>query len=348
MNYDFHVLQTFYLKSLTAPEGLNQVMTALRLLNFRNIATNTAANAVVISDTPDRVAVAEKTIAGLDQPATPSSPVSSGQALATSAAGRLFVNDPNGIHDSTPARSQLQANGTSPRSFQMNAGVRASFEALAGMAGLNVVFDPDFQVSGAIPFNADNVDVLDALDLLALQTRSFWQVLDNKTIVVAPDNQAKRRSLQPMVLKTFYLPRNSSQKELTEIVTALRTVLNCRYIAQVGTMDVIAVREVPNKMVLVDAIIRDLVQPTGSLSTSDALPSGAEGAVRGSGPPIVQTIALPNLSALGVSEIVVSLRTLLNIRQIDTSGNTIIIQDNAETVAIAQRLVEDLLKPGAR
>jgi hypothetical protein len=41
-----------------------------------------------------------------------------------------------------------------------------------------------------------------------------------------------------------------------------------------------------------------------------------------------------------------ALRTLFNFRQLDASGNTIAIVDTPYNIAIAERLVSDLDKPG--
>jgi type II secretory pathway component HofQ len=75
---------------------------------------------------------------------------------------------------------------------------------LAAKAGLNVIFDRDFRSPVQIPL-FDSVDVLDALDLLSLQTKTFWEFMDATTILVSPDNQTKRRDYSQLVVKTIYL-----------------------------------------------------------------------------------------------------------------------------------------------
>jgi hypothetical protein len=96
----------------------------------------------------------------------------------------------------------------------------------------------------------------------ALQTRNFWEAIDNKTIIVAPDNQAKRRDYELQSARVFYFP-NSSQQGLTEVITALRTVLNLRYLAQVSGAGAIVIRDKANTMALAEKIIHDIVSPLG-------------------------------------------------------------------------------------
>ena len=90
-------------------------------------------------------------------------------------------------------------------SIDADQNVGTAYATLAAMAGLNVVFDDAFTDSGPRPFKLDNVNILDALDFLAMQTRTFWEVMDAKTIVVAPDNQTNRRKITPVVERTFPL-----------------------------------------------------------------------------------------------------------------------------------------------
>src|SRR5262245_43039922 len=76
--------------------------------------------------------------------------------------------------------------------ININQDSRVAFESLAEMAGLNVIFDPDFRGT-RIPIELRNVDIFEALDIVALQTRSFWKPVNKTTILVSPDNQTKRR-----------------------------------------------------------------------------------------------------------------------------------------------------------
>src|SRR5262245_26246795 len=90
-------------------------------------------------------------------------------------------------------RSQLQLKTNGPINFDMNQGERATYEALAEVAGINVVIDPDFRDSSSGPFRINNADVLGAFDILSARTHSFVEVLNSNTIIVTPDNQTKRR-----------------------------------------------------------------------------------------------------------------------------------------------------------
>ena len=112
----------------------------------------------------------------------------------------------------------------------MNQDSRVAYESVAELAGLNVIFDPDFRGT-RIQVELNKVDIYEALDILSLQTRSFWKPVNKTTILVSPDNQTKRRDYDELVLKTIYLSNSVTSTEITEAITALRTLLNMRYLA---------------------------------------------------------------------------------------------------------------------
>lgn len=153
--------------------------------------------------------------------------------------------------------SQLDAKVSGPIDIHITQESKTAFETLAQLAGLNVIFDPDFR-SQRIPIELNKVDIYEALDILALQTRSFWKPVNRTTILVSPDNQTKRRDYDELVLKTFYLSNSVTSTEITEAITALRTLLNMRYLAQSTSMNAIIIRDTADRIAIAEKIIEDL------------------------------------------------------------------------------------------
>jgi type II secretory pathway component GspD/PulD (secretin) len=249
------VLKTLHPAGVRTQQDLAAIVTTLRTtLNMRYVAPSVARNAVIIRDSPDRVAEAEKIVTGLGG----TSPGSSGvQAVAVNVAGRLLTLDAAGIHTSSPAHGTLQPKQALVN-LSINNDARAAFEALAELAGINIVFDRDWRPSPAISLKFQNVATLDALDYLCLETSSFWESLDNSTVLISPRNQTKRRDYARMTLKSVRLANGTTPQETTEIVTALRTLLNMRYIAQVPSKNTIAMMETPAQLALADILIAEL------------------------------------------------------------------------------------------
>jgi general secretion pathway protein D len=154
-------------------------------------------------------------------------------------------------------QSQLDLKVTGRITLQNSQNTRAAYESLAEIAGLNVIFDPDFRPA-PIPIELTNVDIYEALDILSLQARAFWRPLNRNTIIVSPDNQTKRREYEEHIVKTIYLTNTVGSSEATEAITAIRTILNMRYVAQSSTMNAIIVRDTPDRVAIAEKIIEDM------------------------------------------------------------------------------------------
>ena len=276
-DYEQIVIKTFYLPNGAAPERLTEIVTALRTtLNVRYLAQSQTANAVVMRDNPVRIAAAEKIIGT-------TIPLVAGPAAATigdsiRGNGHILTLNNSDLGDGTPARSVLNSTGKNNISLELKESTRALYERLARSAGLNVIFDPDFRNIEGHAFKVDQLDILDAIDVLAFETRTFWEPIDSQTIVVAPDNQGKRRDLESVYVKTFHLP-NASQVEMTEIVTSLRTLLNARYLALVSDSKSIIMRDNATKVALAEKIVSDLRKSGGVVASAGFLTGSESGSV---------------------------------------------------------------------
>ena len=147
-----------------------------------------------------------------------------------------------------------------PISLTINQEAGTVFETVTQLAGLNVIFDPDWSVTqrqAELSIDLDDVSVYEALDVIALQTRTFWEPVNRTTIIVAPDNTQKRQAYENTVLKTIYMTNSVNPTDLTEAITALRQLLNMRLIAQSTSMNAIIVRDTPDRVAIAEKIIDD-------------------------------------------------------------------------------------------
>lgn len=271
-DYEPMVLKTFYLPNGTSLQRLTETITALRsTLNVRYLAQGRTANAVIMRDTPTRVAAAEK-IVGASMPLVAGASVATmGEAVGN---GHILTLENGVVKDSTPARSILTVSGSGPVSLDVKESTRALFLRLGALAGLNVIFDPDFRSLDGFSYKVDRLNILDAIQVLGLRTRCFFEPVDAKTIIVAADNQAKRRDFENVSVKTFYLT-NASHVELVEIITALRTLLNARYVGLISDLNAIVVRDSSNRLALAERIVSDM-RKSGGVVSSPGFPTGSE------------------------------------------------------------------------
>jgi len=154
-------------------------------------------------------------------------------------------------------QGQLQPTVSGPISLRMVQDSRVAYETLANLAGINVIFDQDFRPSRT-QLELNNVSIFEALDTLSLQTRNFWKPINKNTILVAQDNQTSRRNYEDLVFKTVYMTNSVTTTEITEAITALRTLLNMSFIAQSTSMNAILLRDTPDKIAIAEQIIEDI------------------------------------------------------------------------------------------
>src|SRR5947208_4402594 len=139
------------------------------------------------------------------------------------------------------------------------------FETLGKIAGINVIFDPEYQppTAGGGRFTVDltNTTVDDALDYLAVQTKSFWKPLSANTIFVTQDNVQKRRDFEDYVVKVFYIKNATTVQELQEISTTVRSVTEIRRAFTYNAQNAILMRGTVDQMALAEKLILDLDKP---------------------------------------------------------------------------------------
>src|ERR1700723_1002827 len=131
------------------------------------------------------------------------------------------------------------------------------YQTIGQLAGVNVLFDPDY-TSRRIKVELNGVTLEDALQITALESKTFWRPVTGNTIFVAQDNPAKRKELEQSVLKTFYLSNISQPTELQDVVNAIRAVLDVQRVQQLLSQNALIVRGTPDQIALAQKLVDDL------------------------------------------------------------------------------------------
>ncbi len=145
----------------------------------------------------------------------------------------------------------------SPINMKATNDSKAVFDAIGKLAGLTVIFDPDF-TSRRISVELTNVTLEQALNISALQSKAFWRPVTSNIIFVVPDQPQKRKDYEEEIVKTFYLRNTVLPQELTEIVTSIRQLLDLRRVQQINAQNAIVIRDTPDRVLLAGKIIDDI------------------------------------------------------------------------------------------
>ena len=159
---------------------------------------------------------------------------------------------------------ELRPLNSQPLTLRMtNQKPKVLFDTLGKLAGVNVLFDPDYDGAQTKPQSIDlnGTTLEEALDYLAVVTHSFWKPLGANTIFITQENPTKRREYEDQVVKVFYLSNITSPQELQEVITTLRQVIEVNKLFNYSSQNAIIVRAEPARMALVEKIIADLDKP---------------------------------------------------------------------------------------
>src|SRR3954447_22079512 len=185
----------------------------------------------------------------------------------SSGGGQATSTVPNRQEEDDPLRKRLEG-ASSPvalaqfpdspiTALEMTEDSKVAYETIGKLAGINVLFDPDY-TSRRLNIKLQRVNLQEALDILALESRTFWRPVTPNTIFVAQDTQAKRRELEQNVVKTFYLGNVSGPTDLQDIVNAIRTVLEVQRIQQIPSQSAIVIKGTPDQLALAAKMIDDI------------------------------------------------------------------------------------------
>lgn len=131
------------------------------------------------------------------------------------------------------------------------------YQAVAKLAGINVIFDPDYN-GKRISVDLSKVSMDDALSILGTVSGTFWRPVTPNTIFVAQNTRAKRTELEQQGIQTLYLSNVAQQNDLNDIQTALRNVLPNAKLYGVPSQSAIVMRATPGELLLAQKLVDDL------------------------------------------------------------------------------------------
>ncbi len=146
----------------------------------------------------------------------------------------------------------------------VNASLRSIFQALAKTAQINIIFDNQFRDA---PFTIDLVDMSfeQALNNLCLASKNFYSVVDEKTVIVAPDQPVKRVQYELNAIKTFYLSNIKAQEVQGPLRQMLRTQFQVPNIIVDNNLNTVTIRAAPYIVELAERVIRSWDKPKGEV-----------------------------------------------------------------------------------
>src|SRR5512146_1871182 len=154
---------------------------------------------------------------------------------------------------------ELAPISTQPITMQMTEDAKVVYETIGKLAGINVLFDPDYSTSSRrIHISLNGVTLNQALEIVSMESKTFWRPVTPNTIFVAAATQAKRKELEQSVIRTFYLSNLSTPTEIQDVTNSLRQILEITRVQQLPSQGAIIVRGTPDQIALAQKVIDDI------------------------------------------------------------------------------------------
>ena len=161
---------------------------------------------------------------------------------------------------SITAPPDLEPLSDQPINLMLNEQATVVFETIGKLAGINVLFDPDFS-DDQVEIEIRNATLTEALDYVGLLAKAFWKPLNHNAVLVVNDNPNKRREFEDEIVKTVYLTNLSTPQDLSEVSTAIRGLTDLRRMYTVTSMNAIVMRGSRAKVEIAEKIVHDMDKP---------------------------------------------------------------------------------------
>jgi general secretion pathway protein D len=247
-----------------------------------------------------------------------------------------------------PARSaaeisesvELQPLSNAAITLRITANADTVYKNIGKLAGLNVVIDPDYRAQ-KITVDLADVTLREALDLVRLQSKTFWRPVLANTIFVAADSVAKRKEIEQNVMRTFYLRNNTAPADLQEAANVLRQILDVSRIQLLQAQGALILRGTPDQMVLAEKLLADIDKPKSEVIIDIAVMQVSRDRIRNLGTTLPTTASismvpggtaanaaasLKSLGALNTTNLVTSAIPAASFTFLATDSNTKILQ----------------------
>ena len=127
------------------------------------------------------------------------------------------------------------------RDFHFRGDSRTLLTQVARAYGITATIDDSVQTR-SIRFDIDHVTFAEAMGAATQITKTFWIALSGSQMYLVSDTPENRKNFERLAIRTFYLPDIMTPQELTEIVNALRVILDIKFVLQDASESTITIR----------------------------------------------------------------------------------------------------------
>ncbi len=127
------------------------------------------------------------------------------------------------------------------KDFHLKTDSRNLLVQIARAYGITATVDDSVQAR-AVRYDIEKVNFAQAMEAATQVTKSFWIPLSGSQMYFVSDTLENRRNFERLAIRTFYLSEVMTPQELTDLVNALRIILDVRFVVQDASQSTITIR----------------------------------------------------------------------------------------------------------
>lgn len=159
-----------------------------------------------------------------------------------------------------PASGKLAAAYRKPVTLEFrDAPIRAVFDFISKVSGLNFVFDRDVDPNIRATISVRDTSIEEAIGMLLAANQLEQSVTGERAVTIYPNNPQKVKDYQQLVVRTFFL----ANSDVKTVAFSLKTLLKARDIVTDERIGIIIMRDTPEMIRMAERIIsvQDLADP---------------------------------------------------------------------------------------
>jgi general secretion pathway protein D len=140
-------------------------------------------------------------------------------------------------------------------SFRNEVSLRSIFQTLGRVAGVNFLYDDTFRDTN-LAIDLTGKDLQQAVNFLCVASKNFSRVIDEKTVIIVPDNVQKRMQYELNAIKTFYLSNIDAGDVQMRLTQMVKTMYKVPAIQVDKNLNSITIRDTPQAVALSEKLLR--------------------------------------------------------------------------------------------
>lgn len=149
-------------------------------------------------------------------------------------------------------------------SFRNDVSLRSIFQTLGRVAGVNFLYDDTFRDTN-LAIDLTGKDLQQAVNFLCVASKNFSRVIDERTVIIVPDNVQKRMQYELNAIKTFYLSNIDASDVQMRLTQMVKTMYKVPAIQVDKNLNSLTIRDTPQAVALAEKLLRSWDKAKGQV-----------------------------------------------------------------------------------